>query len=307
MEVDIKGLFICGAPRSGTTLLRSILSSHSQIIVTPESHFFSKWVSLYGKDKKFDQDELDCFLEQLHKWDQFLNFQIDPDEFDARLKVKVKTVSLATVFNTLVTCYAENENKPIWCEKTPYNELFLREIRDWYPHALLIYIARDPRAVISSLLKTPWASKNIYMNVLKWGGSVRIYEQNREEFLFLRYEDLVDEPKATITVLCEKLGIDFEEGMLQQRGASIRENRDGWAKEALTIATREIDPKVKEKWRQHLTPSQVWFIERLLTKEMERFEYTKSAPRVSFRGLMELLVSMILYYKSKLRMVRLNP
>ena len=301
MQKNTKGMFICGVPRSGTTLLRSILSSHSQIIVTPESHFFSKWVSLYGIDKKFDQSELNNFLVHLYGWDRFLNYQINPEEFDACLKVKGKIISLAIVFNAMMTCYAENEDKPIWCEKTPYNEVFLREIRDWYPEALLIYIARDPRAVISSLLKTPWGSKNIYANIAKWKRSVHIYAQNREEFMFLRYEDLVDEPKKTVKVLCEDLGVIFEEGMLQQRGDSIKENRGGWAKEALAKATGEIDQKIKEKWRQHLTPSQVWIIERLLNKEMKRFGYVKSVPRISLRGLGELLVDVVLYYKSKVR------
>jgi len=35
-------VFIVGCPRSGTTLLRRIVSAHPQIVITPEAH----WIPL---------------------------------------------------------------------------------------------------------------------------------------------------------------------------------------------------------------------------------------------------------------------
>lgn len=237
------------------------MSSYSQIIVTPESLFFPRWVSLYGKDKRFTKDALQLFLEQLHGWDRVQNYHFDSAEFDTCLHETDETVSLANVFDAMMTYYAEKEGKAIWCEKTPYNEFFLREIRAWYPTAKLIYIVRDPGSVISSLLNTPWASKNIYKNIVEWKQSTRIFKKNREDFVFIRYEDLVDEPTRTVATFCENLEINFEDNMLQQRDASIKEKRDGWAKEALEKDTGKIDSQNKEKWRKNLTPSQVGGIE----------------------------------------------
>ena len=36
-------VFIVGCPRSGTTLLRHIVSAHPQIVITPEAHWIPLW------------------------------------------------------------------------------------------------------------------------------------------------------------------------------------------------------------------------------------------------------------------------
>ncbi len=36
-------VFIVGCPRSGTTLLRRIVSAHPQIVITPEAHWIPLW------------------------------------------------------------------------------------------------------------------------------------------------------------------------------------------------------------------------------------------------------------------------
>ena len=36
-------VFIVGCPRSGTTLLRRMVSAHPQIVITPEAHWIPLW------------------------------------------------------------------------------------------------------------------------------------------------------------------------------------------------------------------------------------------------------------------------
>ena len=57
----MKHIFITGCPRSGTTMLASILGSHASSIVTPESDFFIEF--LYKKLKrKTDSVDISEFL-----------------------------------------------------------------------------------------------------------------------------------------------------------------------------------------------------------------------------------------------------
>jgi hypothetical protein len=53
MKQKIKGrFFLVGCPRSGTTLLQSLIVAHSQIASFPESKFFQRVVipnSIYSK------------------------------------------------------------------------------------------------------------------------------------------------------------------------------------------------------------------------------------------------------------------
>ena len=293
------GFFICGAPRSGTTLLRSILSSHSKIIVTPESHFFQKWVHRYGSEKIFSTEEKETFLNQMRDWDRFDNFNLDVSSLNEQVMQGCDTVSLKCFFDSLMVLYALQSGKPVWCEKTPYNEYYLDVIFKWYPQSRLIYLLRDPRAVIASLLKTPWASKNIYQHVRQWKKSVHVYLDNKEKFFFLKYEDLVDFPKKNIFNLCSDLGFKFESGMIEQRSESINETRDGWAQDALQKATQKIDTTAKNKWQILLSPSQIWVVERLLQNEMNYFKYRITSSRFSFSGSLKLFYYVIFYFIRK--------
>ena len=47
--VNRQNVFIGGAPRSGTTLLGSILGSHSQMLATPESQFKFELTPLFNE------------------------------------------------------------------------------------------------------------------------------------------------------------------------------------------------------------------------------------------------------------------
>ena len=45
MKIE-RRIFIVGVPRSGTTLLQSLLAAHSELTSFTESHFFSRYFSL---------------------------------------------------------------------------------------------------------------------------------------------------------------------------------------------------------------------------------------------------------------------
>ena len=46
----MKELFIIGNPRSGTSLLRLMLTCHPEIVIPPESHFFLWLEEKYGEN-----------------------------------------------------------------------------------------------------------------------------------------------------------------------------------------------------------------------------------------------------------------
>jgi LPS sulfotransferase NodH len=47
-KMETKLIFIVGAPRSGTTLLAEMLSSHPDICSSPETHYFSRYAKKYS-------------------------------------------------------------------------------------------------------------------------------------------------------------------------------------------------------------------------------------------------------------------
>ena len=67
-------IFILGNPRSGTSLLRLMLHSHSQICIPPESHFFL-W--LEEKYKDWNIELLDVFVDELFQSTKFETWGMD--------------------------------------------------------------------------------------------------------------------------------------------------------------------------------------------------------------------------------------
>jgi hypothetical protein len=156
-------LFIMGASRSGTALLRSALNRHPDVFVAGETHYFDDLrVRLGGGDIELsDQDRRACE-------DYFLSLGHRPyghggDPRRSRLD-RVELRDLALRLGDAPDAYFEaycvlaqqlerehSSGRPtIWGEKTPRHIFRLADILDRYPQARAICMYRDPRAVVAS-------------------------------------------------------------------------------------------------------------------------------------------------------------
>ena len=93
--------------------------------------------------------------------------------------------------------------------------------------------------------------------------------------LLLRYEDLVQEPDATVARLCKFIGEAPEPAMLQNRSEKNVPNphRRGWAKRHLEQTLKPIEAGTAEKWRSQLSANQIAAIEEITRPEMKRYGY----------------------------------
>ena len=225
--------FICGHPKSGTSLLLTLLDSHPQLVVYPEeSHFF----------RRFNKQTSNLRIEEKKKLAQELILHIftwnldDPPPsqsgFPDRDYSSVDCDRVREVFSDLlfdlkhehhhilssaVMAYGEVShqlglNTLRWVEKTPYNEDFPEEIFSWWTDAKCIHIVRDPRDNFSSYRKKQpdWSSISF---AYSWRQSIQRGWKNQQRYgdrryLLIRYEDLVEEPEHTIGVIIKFLGIE---------------------------------------------------------------------------------------------------
>lgn len=181
-------IFIYSSERSGSTLLRMILDSHSQVCAPHEMHLrtlqasFSNW---YGEEawKKLDvtKEDLADLL-----WDRLLHLQL------------VRT------------------GKSIIVDKTPANTTLWKRIDKSWPRARYVFLKRHPLRIVESLAK---ASPNLAMadhyarvnNYLSAWGEARAALPGPT----ISYEQLTLEPERVIRGLCAELGIEWEPDMLQ--------------------------------------------------------------------------------------------
>ena len=103
----MKRIFLVGAPRSGTTILQSLLAAHSEIISFPESKFFH--YLLYEPFVANLSSRLTSFFRDEINRPDLLN------DFDDSQTVETKTRWFVGVLDGL----AMEQNKSIWLEKTP--------------------------------------------------------------------------------------------------------------------------------------------------------------------------------------------
>jgi hypothetical protein len=163
-------VFIVGLPRTGSTLLRTILNKSERVSICAETHFLSRWsrigrkrqISRFG-DLKVDGN-VDAFLDAIFSshyastkdfWG-WLYHNVDRQEFKNRLLQTDR--SDRAIFDLFMQFYAEKRKGPIqsdWIlgEKTSANIYFVPTLFEWYPNTKIIHTFRDPRGIFVSAAK----------------------------------------------------------------------------------------------------------------------------------------------------------
>lgn len=218
-------IFIFGCPRSGTTLLQSILATHPEIASFPETKFF-----LYGVAKYEPKRQKFGLISRRLKphLNQYFKYQINhPEMLKYFPKVPILdfinlyTRSFIKVLNILTI----EEGKSLWLEKTPDHLLYLDYIEKMLPEARMIHLLRNGSDVVASLYEVthkypePWGGDCWSLNlcIRRWVEAVEITRQHihKPNHILVRYEDIITNPQAELLKLCQFIGINFTYSMLQ--------------------------------------------------------------------------------------------
>ena len=147
-------LFLTGFPKSGTTLLLSLLDGHSALNVFPKETLFFPYALA---DLEADREQgIELFVERIFEGVLFGLEEVIADEVGTdRYKVALKErwaetgYSLPRFLDIAVETYGEligRSRRRFWVEKTPQTELDVPTLREWYPTMRAIHCIRDPRA-----------------------------------------------------------------------------------------------------------------------------------------------------------------
>jgi hypothetical protein len=178
--------FVLSSVRSGSTLLRVLLNTHSQIHAPHELHLRNIWVKTRHHNTEWALHEMDLDSAQLTYllWDRLLHRQL------------------------------ERSGKWILVNKTPSDVFIVDRIRECWPDARFIFLLRHPAAIMRSREKigTFDAEANA-ARVLRYCEAVEA-ARTRLPGLTVRYEDVATDPAAETKRLCEFLGVAWEPGMV---------------------------------------------------------------------------------------------
>lgn len=271
-------IFIVGMPRSGTTLLTSILSAHPRLGISPESHYLSYWIPNYRHLNLADKQEFQQFWQTLSTSRRFSYFDVDAEIVLARIRAEGGSPCHRTVFTAWMTAYAERIQKPRWGEKTPLHYQHLPQLLSWFPQAQILWMIRDPRAVAASLLDMTWASDYVHIHARQWCESTQLFETSWSQDPRVRlvaYERLVQSPQAVVKELLEFLQEDYVDNLIRQRSTDAMPivNRQGWALAHLSQALQPLSTGSIDRWRQRLSPSQQAIVNHLTDGVRQRYGY----------------------------------
>ncbi len=225
-------LFLVGAERSGTTLLRLMLDHHPQLAWLQEFEYAVDLVSDDGR------------------WPDLARYRAHL-EVDRIFRARGFAVDAVLDYPALVRDFLEQRrrraNKPI--AGATVHRHFDRLLHIW-PDAHFIHIFRDGRDVARSNVGMGWAG-NAYFGATRWIDAERLWDRVAARlpagrYLNVRQEDLIRQTQSTLTRICAFIGVPYDDAMLDYAGKSSYERPD---------------PRLVEQWRRKARPAEIRAIE----------------------------------------------
>ena len=240
-------VFLVGARRSGTTLMRVMLNAHPEIL------FFNRW------------EEAADAIAALPASSDGLHSLKGLEPFRA-----ADVASFAQAANERIAQARTAAARPLFGATCHIG--FLELLKVW-PDARFVHLIRDPRDVAISFRSLGW-SAHPFCAASAWETAERDWERlceltQAEQRFDLRYEDLVARPEAELQRLCRFLGLAYTDKMFDY-----------------TETTSYSYPKkeLAERWRGKLSERECMWIESSVAEFLEARGYAPSVPARRFGG-----------------------
>jgi len=191
--VSAEPVFICGMFRSGSTLLEQVLGSHPNFTAGGESEFFPRLVAREFRDYPEGLERMTS--KKIQSW----------REQHTRLSLQLTGGTSRLI------------------DKRPDNFLYIGLIKAILPAAKFVVTERDWRDIATSIFSTRLGPSQNYATRLQ---SIRHYIGLQKELvdhwetllgpdlIRVRYEDLVGQPRETVSDLLQCLGEEWDERCL---------------------------------------------------------------------------------------------
>ncbi len=194
-----KIIFICGMPRSGTSLVEQIISSHKEVLPTGENNLLSPFIKknyLY----KFSLD----------------GKKVIKDIFSKENKIQQYYLNLLNEYKF---------SSSVLTDKSIQNFLWIGFIKIFFPNSKIIITDRNPRDVCLSIYKINF--KNGFMNFAYNENEIANFYNNyvdlinfwkslfKDDIFINNYENLTNNPEVQIKNLIDFCGLTWDPNCLR--------------------------------------------------------------------------------------------
>lgn len=219
---DPTRVFIVGFPRSGTTLLQSLLAAHPDVYSLPETFFFQKLVSANRLERLGGRAGRDAgaVLESLSEFGLAV-----PEESSADRVAVGSARRIARRFTTSLDAAAASNGAACWIEKTPMHLHRVRYIERYVPNATFVHMVRSGLPAIASLYVVTkqhpekWdGARSPHDCLERWRGDLRLTRAcvGRPRHHFVSYERLVADTREVVERVYRELRLPVDEALLDR-------------------------------------------------------------------------------------------
>ncbi len=276
-------IYILSSERSGTNLLRSLLSNHPQYEGPIPIHFFDTFfhtASRYGD--LHEKSNMHALLEDAvalanhpyHDW----KLQLDARQ----LLEKYAPTNLFATFEALYGAWCEQHGKPgmICKDNNLFHYAFYIRAHD--PAAKFIYLYRDVRAYCASWKGVPAMHKTTYQNARHWAAEqttcLNLMTTHGIDCVQVAYEELVGNTPATIDRIFEYVGVAADPDCYQTavgKNDAAAERNEFWKN-----INKPVFDRGAEAYRKKLDEEEIAMIEAVAGPAMQRLGYQPEAATV---------------------------
>lgn len=289
LALDTAPIFILANPRSGSTLLRLMLTCHPDIAIPPEGGFI---IGLWDKYRSYSGEPgvTDEFVKDLLAVRKMEFWKIKPSSLREYFGI-AKPTSYGELVAGVYGWYANTHGeKSRWGDKNNFYIRELDKLYDLFPAAWYIHLVRDGRDVACSYREVRRVAHGKYAPVLPgdladtalaWAGAVDRIEaffagRSGARYVSVRYEDLVLRPQATLENLCDRLGVEYSADMLNFAERNRRdhlepEEFDTWK----SLNREELTQSRVERWKREFFVEDAVLFEKIAGRELARYGYAR--------------------------------
>ena len=249
-------VFLIGFPRSGTTLLDSILNSHPSIEVIEEKPMVSKLIESLSKLPGGGLQDLEKI-----------------DEIQIKKLKKIYFDSLDMQINN-------KKNSKIYIDKFPLNIIYIGEIFRIFPNAKFIISVRHPYDCVLSCFMQNFELNDAMANFLTIKDSAKLYDSVMSlwmqylsifeiKYHNVKYENLIQKFNPTVKSILNFLELPWDDSVLKY--SKTAKQKKNIATPSYKQVIKPIYPHASGRWKRY--ENEMSNVNLILKKWVNKFDY----------------------------------
>jgi len=287
-----KPIFIICLHRTGSTLIKNMFNLSPTIAMAhDEMHFLTPWHKdffyYFKRAGNLKNDvNLSKFLQTLFSgkpygtfWRELKQTKIDENKTYKRIFSSKRRIQ--DILTIILEELALSEGKSRFGAKYPLHFSKLDIIFKYWPDSKVIHLVRDSRALCASkvqdeatkLRKNKYKISKHFIHIgtllffifeYNWYYKIHMKYKNRNNYIFTRFEDIIEFPEPTIKQLCNFCEIEFHPFMMFPCGKASSHDQK---------IRQGFDKSLINKWRLHQSVNDTRLITLLTKRSLDGYGY----------------------------------